>query len=68
MYFTGLSSNEYNELTNGEKMLLVFEALKLDDQEIAVLLNTDFKNIRFYHSRLRKKMTNLSIENDNREK
>jgi len=66
-YFTGLSGDEYNELTNGEKMLLVLEALKLDDQEIAVLLNTDIKNIRFYHSRLRRKMNNLSVENDDQE-
>ena len=66
-YFTGLSGDECNELTNREKMLLIFEELKFDDQEIAVLLNTDIKNIRSYHSRLRKKMTNLSIENDNQD-
>ena len=60
-FFTGLTFEQCKVLSNKEKMLLVFIAIKLDNQQIAVLLNTTYDSVRTYRSRLKKKMTDSMI-------
>ena len=60
-FFSGLTFEQCKVLSNKEKMLLVFIAIKLDNQQIAVLLNTTYDSVRAYRSRLKKKMTDNMI-------
>lgn len=60
-FFTGLTFEQTSLLNNKEKMLLVFIAIQLENQEIAVLLNTTADSVRSYRSRLKKKMEDNHI-------
>ncbi len=60
-FFTGLTPEQCTTLSNKEKMLLMFIAIGLDNQQIAVLLNTTYDSVRSYRSRLKKKMKDNMI-------
>ncbi|HNX90057.1 MAG TPA: hypothetical protein PKH58_13360 [Paludibacteraceae bacterium] len=60
--FTGMECESYQFLTENEKMLLVFAAMKLDNRQIAVLFNTTESSVRGRKAKLRVKLESNNID------
>ena len=54
--FTGLTDEAVSVMTNPEKLLLVFNAIGLENEQIAILFNTTSGSIRSRKSKLKKKL------------
>lgn len=60
--FTGLTMNECEVLTTKEKIFLMLLALKLNDKQLAVLLNMAVDSLRMTRSRLNKKLKENNLK------
>jgi len=54
--FTGLTEDVVSVMNNSDKLLLVFQSIGLENEQIAVLFNTTSDSIRSRKSKLKKKL------------